>query len=106
MCSSDLYHPQRFWFHLSRAQFVARHYAEAIESLRHITAPDAVQHALSAACHAQLGNTVDAAAYTAEVLKRVPGFTIGEHCLPMLHYKRESDLAHHRESLRKAGLPD
>ena len=100
------YHPQRFWFHLSRAQFVARRYAEAIESLRHITAPDAVQHALIAACHAQLGNTVDAAAYTAEVLKRVPGFTIREHCLPMLHYRRESDLAHHRESLRKAGLPE
>ena len=100
------YHPERFWFHLSRAQFVVRRYAEAIESLRHITAPDTLHHALIAACHAQLGNTSGAAAHTAEVLKRVPGFTIREHCLPILHYRRESDLAHHRESLLKAGLSE
>ena len=25
------YHPERFWFHLARAQFVARRYADAIE---------------------------------------------------------------------------
>ena len=100
------FHPERFWFHLARAQFVARRYAEAIESLRHLTTPDTLHHALLAACHAQLGNNSGAAAHTAEVLKRVPGFTIREHCLPILHYRRESDLAHHRESLRKAGLPE
>ncbi len=100
------YHPERFWFHLSRAQFVARRYAEAIGSLRHITAPDTLHHALFAACHAQLGNTLDAAARVAEVLRRVPDFTIREHCVPMLHYGRDADLAHHLESLRKAGLPE
>ena len=100
------YHPERFWFHLSRAQFVARRYAEAIESLRHIAAPDTLHHALIAACLAQLGDVSGAAAHTAEVLKRVPGFTIREHCLPVLHYRRESDLAHHCESLRKAGLAE
>jgi len=100
------YHPERFWFHLSRAQFVARRYADAIESLRHITAPDSLHHALLAACHAQLENTADAKAHSDEVLKRVPGFTIREHCLPILHYGRESDLAHHREALLKAGLPE
>ena len=100
------YHPERFWFHLARAQFAARRYPEAIASLRHISAPDAFHHALFAACHAQLGAATDAAAHAAEVLKRVPGFTIEEHCLPMLHYRRESDLVHHYESLRKAGLPE
>lgn len=100
------YHPERFWFHLARAQFVARRYAEAIESLRHITAPDSLHHALIAACHAQLGNIADAAVHTGEVLKRIPGFTVREHCLPILHYRRESDLAHHRESLLKADLPE
>ena len=100
------YHPERFWFHLARAQFAARRYAEAIESLRRLSAPDTLQQALLAACYAQLGNSADAAAQVAEVLKRVPGFTVREHCLPVLHYKRESDLAHHLESLRKAGLPD
>jgi len=100
------FHPERFWFHLARAQFVAQRYAEAIESLRHLSAPDAIHHALIAACHARLGDAPDAASHTAEVLKRVPGFTIREHCIPLLHYRRESDLAHHRDALRKAGLPD
>jgi adenylate cyclase len=100
------YHPERFWFHLARAQFVARRYVDAIDSLRHISAPDTLHHALFAACHAQLGHTLDAAARAAEVLRRVPDFTIREHCLPVLHYGRDSDLAHHCEALRKAGLPD
>jgi len=100
------FHPERFWFHLARAQFVARRYAEAIESLRHITAPDSLHHALIAACHAQLGNNSTAVAHTREVLKLVPDFSVRTHCLPILHYGRESDLAHHRESLLKAGLPE
>ncbi len=100
------YHPERFWFHLARAEFVGKRYAEAIGSMRHITAPDSLHHALLAACHAQLGNAADAAAHTAEVLKRVPGFTIRQHCVPILHYRRAADLEHHRESLRKAGLPE
>lgn len=100
------FHPERFWFHLARAQFVARDYAEAIASIGRIAAPDAIQHALVAGCHAQLGNTSDAALHAAEVNKRIPGFTIREHCLPLLHYRRESDLAHLCESLRKAGLPE
>ena len=100
------FHPERFWFHLARAQFVARRYADAIDSLRHISAPDTLHHALFAACHAQLGHTLDASARVAEVLRRVPDFTIREHCLPVLHYGRDGDLAHHCEALRKAGLPD
>jgi adenylate cyclase len=100
------YHPQRFWFHLARAQFAARRYAEAIESLERLNAPDALHHALLAACHAQLGNAAAAATHFAEVLKRIPGFSVREHCVPVLHYRRESDLAHHCESLRKAGLPE
>jgi hypothetical protein len=42
----------------------------------------------------------------AEVRRRVPDFTVREHCLPVLHYGRDVDLAHHCEALRKAGLPD
>ena len=99
------YHPERFWFHLARAQFASRRYAEAVESLRRIGAPDVLHHALFAACHAQLGEQEAAAAHTAQVLKRNPGFSVGIHCLPMLHYGRAADLAHHREAMRKAGLP-
>ena len=50
------YHPERFWSHLGRACFAARRYAEAVEALKCITAPDAMQRALLAACHAQLGD--------------------------------------------------
>jgi adenylate cyclase len=100
------YHPERFWFHLARAQFVAQRYADAVESLRHITAPDGLHHALLAACHAQMDDAEHATVHAAEVIKRIPGFAIREHCLPMLHYRRETDLAHHLEALRKAGLPE
>ena len=100
------YHPERFWFHLARAQFVAKQYTEAIESMRHITTSDGQHHALLAACYAQLDNAEQAAAHVAEVRKRTAGFSIREHCLPLLRYRHESDLAHHLEALRKAGLPD
>jgi len=99
------YHPERFWFHLARAQFVAKRYADAVDSLRRIGSPDAMHHALFAACHAQLGDAASAAAHVAEVLKREPNFRVRAHCLPMLHYRREADLAHHVEALQKAGLP-
>jgi len=100
------YHPERFWFHLARAQFVAKRYADAVESLRHITAPDGLHHALLAACHAQMGDAEQAAAHAAEVMKRIPAFAIREHCLPLLHYRSETDLAHHLDALRQAGLPE
>ena len=38
------------------------------------------------------------------VLKQDSAFTV-EGYLDTLHYKRESDLDHHREGLLKAGLP-
>jgi len=100
------YHPERFWFHLARAQFVARRYQDAIESLLHIATLDVLHHALLAACHAQLGNDADAALHSAEVMQRIPEFSVREHCLPMLHYRNEADLVHHRDALRRAGLPE
>ena len=99
------FHPERFWFHLARAQFVSHGYADAIASLRHITSPDILHHALLAACHAQLGQAGDAAAHHAEVLRRDPAFSIATHCVPVLHYRHASDLAHHEDALRAAGLP-
>jgi adenylate cyclase len=98
------YHPERFWSHLGRAHFVARRYAEAIEAFKKLSAPDHLQHAFLAACHAQLGHAAEAKSHVQEVLKRQPGFTVSAY-LPTLHYTRPEDLAHHRESLLKAGLP-
>jgi adenylate cyclase len=99
------FHPARFWYHLGRALFAARRYAEAIDAIQHIAAPDHLHHALLAASHAQMGNQAAAARHARKVLSRMPGWRVDKDYLPLLHYKRESDLAHHRDALLKAGLP-
>ncbi|MBI1942211.1 MAG: adenylate/guanylate cyclase domain-containing protein [Betaproteobacteria bacterium] len=99
------YHPLRFWSHLGRAYFVARRYAEALDALAHITAPDAPTLALLAACHAQLGDPAAAAGRVREALERDPGFNWAA-CLATLHYRHARDLEHHRDGVLKAGLPE
>jgi adenylate cyclase len=99
------YHPERFWNHLGRAYFVAHRYAEAIEAFKRITAPDHTHHAFLAAAQARMGNEAEARRHAGDVLARKPDFTV-ESYLSTVHYKRQEDLEHHRESLRKAGLPE
>ena len=99
------FHPARFWSHLGRAYFVARRYAEAIDAVRHISTLDHFHLASLAACFAMLGDEAQARSHTGETLKRKPDFSVARDYTPTLHYKRDSDLAHHRESLLKAGLP-
>ena len=41
---------------------------------------------------------------TVDTLKQRPAFRIDEHAVPMLHYRRDADLAHHRDGLLKAGF--
>jgi adenylate cyclase len=106
LIGSVCYHTEPFWSHLARAQFIAKRYADAIESLRHIAAPGELHHALLAACYARMDDTGQAAVHAAEVMKRNPEFTIRTHYLPTLHYRSEADLPDHLETLRKAGLPD
>ena len=98
------YHPERFWNHLGRAQFVARAYADAIQSFSRITKPDPTHFAFLAAASAQLDDTGAASGYAREVMSRAPDFTVRAY-LTTLHYKNKSDLEHHREALLKAGLP-
>lgn len=99
------YHPERFWNHLGRAQFVARRYPETVESFSRISKPDHTHHAFLAAALAQLGDDVAATAHAGEVLRQQPAFS-AERYLATLHYKQESDRQHHREALRRAQLPD
>ena len=99
------FHPPRFWNHLGRAYFVARRYAEAVEAFKQIAAPDQFHHAFLAACHAQLGDADAANRHVKEVLRRNPDFSWSKTLEPVLYYKRESDLTHHRDALLKAGLP-
>jgi adenylate cyclase len=51
-----------------------------------------------------MGNAVAAAAHAAEVLKRVPKFSVAVY-LATQHYKREVDRDRHQTGLLKAGLP-
>ena len=98
------HHPERFWNHLGRAYFVARRYGEAVDAFRRISQPDKFHLAFLAACHAMQGEETTAAAYAGNVLAADPKFTVGGY-LDTLHYRLESDVAHHREALVKAGLP-
>jgi adenylate cyclase len=97
------YHPERYWSHLGRAYFVARRYPEAIEAFGRITNPDHTHHASLAAACAQMGDDTTARAHAAEVKRLQPAFS-GATYLATLHYKQESDRAHHRDGLLKAGL--
>jgi adenylate cyclase len=98
------YHPERYWSHLGRAYFVAQRYAEALEAFARISRADHTHHAFMAAACAQMGDDTGAAAHAEEVLSRQPDFSVNAY-LATLHYKRESDRAHHRDGLLKAGLP-
>ncbi len=97
------YHPERFWSHLGRAYFVARRYAEAVDAIKRISAPDAAQLALLAACEARLGELGAAQARVRELLARTPPFSLDDY-LATLHYRHDSDREHHIESLALAGL--
>jgi adenylate cyclase len=98
------YHPERYWSHLGRAYFVAQRYPEAVEAFARISRPDHTHHAFLAAACAQMGDEVAARAHAGEVTSRQPEFTVDAY-LATLHYRHESDRAHHRAALLKAGLP-
>ena len=98
------FHPERFWNHLGRARFVARHYEKALGALKKNTAPTPGTYALIAACAAYLGDDALAKSYAAKVLEAEPQFTVAEH-MKSLPYENASDQDHHREGLIKAGLP-
>ncbi len=98
------YHPQRFWNHLGRAWFVARRYADAIDSFSRISPLDTVHHAFLAASRASLGDADGAAQDVSQLLAKDPAFTVGAH-LRSMHYRRPEDLQHHRDALLRAGLP-
>jgi len=98
------YHPERFWSHLGRACFAARRYADAVEALKCLTAPDAMQRALLASCYAQLGDAANAERVRQAALVIAPTFRVADY-LATLHYRRPEDREHHREALEKAGFP-
>ena len=98
------YHPERFWSHLGRAYYSARRYGEAVEAFGRISAPDHTTHAYLAGAYARMENPSAAATHAEEVVKRAPEFSVDGY-LKTLQYKLDTDIAHFREGLLKAGLP-
>jgi adenylate cyclase len=99
------YHPERFWNHLGRAEFIARRYAQAIDAFKRISQPDYTHHAFLAACHAGLGNDALAREHAGIVLLREPNFSVTAYIDALRHYKHGDDREHHRAALLRAGLP-
>ena len=90
---------------LGRALYVARLYADALKAFSKVRVLRYGHHAEIASCHAQLASEEKAKMHAAEVLRLKPNFSLIEFmkCLP---FKEDRDRDHHREGLRKAGLPE
>lgn len=99
------YHPERFWGHLGRAHFVAHEYGDAISCFRKLSNVDQIVHACLAAAMGAAGDIAGARRHGAEILRLEPEFTVSRY-LATLHYTLPDDVAHHREALLAAGLPE
>jgi len=99
------HHPERFWSHLGRAYFMAKRYAEAIDSFRHITKPDQFHHTFLAASYAITGDQASAGTHAKSVLSIDPAFRI-ETFMQTLHHKRPEDAEHLLQGCLAAGLPE
>ena len=56
-------------------------------------------------CYAQLGSDGKAKLHVGEALRLKPDFSNADH-MQGLHFKECRDREHHREGIRKAGLPE
>jgi adenylate cyclase len=90
---------------LGRALHAARRYGAAVDAFKQIQSPRYPNLADMAACYAQMGEPTAAEALAAEVLRVKPDFSADAY-VAKLPYQEADDRAHHREGLRKAGLPE
>ena len=98
-------HPQGldYWI-LGYAQYAARRYEEAVETLMNPVTRRTLSQRILAAALAQLGRIEEARIEAAEFLATNPHFTIA-HWAATDHFDRESDRQHFVEGYVKAGLP-
>jgi len=90
---------------LGRALHAGRRYGAAVDAFKQIQSPRYPNLADMAACYAQMGEATVAEALAAEVLRLKPDFSADAY-VAKLPYREVDDRAHHREGLRKAGLPE
>lgn len=97
------FHPEWYWVSLGNVFLVARRYADAIEAYKRRTRPQVYVLTRMAICFAHMGRTPEAREMTRRVLELRPEFRIAT--LRGGAWSDE-DLAHMREGMRLAGLPD
>jgi len=85
--------------------FCAKRYQDAIEAYKRGAAPKYGSLLDLAACYAQLGQDQEARDHLAKALEVKSDLTIGDY-VDSLAYKEDSNREHHRDGLRKAGLPE
>jgi TolB-like protein/Tfp pilus assembly protein PilF len=99
------YTPSWYWGELGAAYFNARRYVEAIAAMRRSVALRNWHRAWLAASYA-LADMPDAAREcTAELLRRMPGFSVRQF-VAKEPLQRPGDKQHLVDGLRQAGLPD
>ncbi len=99
------YTPSWYWAELGAAYFNARRYDEAIASMRRSTALSLGQQAWLAASYALAGNPDLARECAADVLRRMPGFSVVRF-VAKASLQRAGDKQHLADGLRQAGLPE
>jgi adenylate cyclase len=104
----DPFQPVHAFHCMGQANYMLKRYGEAVRWLRECTSrlPD-VQwpHVWLASAYAQSGQSEEARAEAAEVLRINPGFTI-ESWKRVAAYKDPKDAEHRLDGARKAGLPE
>lgn len=97
------YHPPWYWISLGNIFYMMHRYEDALEAYSRRGSPGYWLWGRLAACHAQLGQSKEAAAAAAQVLRLKPDFSIAT---TRRAGWSDEDNRHIQEGLRKAGLPD
>jgi hypothetical protein len=84
---------------------VLRRFGEALEMFAHISLSTFRITGLMAACHARMGDTVQARKLADECLSLRPGFSIRQF-MSKEPFRNPADAEYFAESLRLAGLPE
>ncbi|WP_371744751.1 tetratricopeptide repeat protein [Nordella sp. HKS 07] len=94
------------WYHwlLGYTQYAARHYEDAVRTLRHETTYQTGSCRLLAASLAQLGRLDEAKVEGRRFLAINPNFTI-QHWASIVPFRYEADRQHFIDGYTKAGLP-
>jgi adenylate cyclase len=101
----DPFPPSWYWEVRAMTLLAARQYQQSIEATGRMSNLQSYNHALLAACHAQLGQMNEARAEAVEALRLHPSFTIG-WIMMSEPFKNLADAEPMVTGMRKAGLPE